>query len=313
MTNLKAIGLSERIHVLTHLVLNWSILSKNPTSRPCIPLSPPDSAPFSSQKVIVLVHHNSKLLLENCVGFLPMSVDNTKGIKNVTLRGRAYGFPFDTLRGGYLLCFKDKFGNEQREQMDSLAAIRHLLEEQGDPKDFVVFSYFDLCSVTSTPPEPYVDPSHFDVLLTDMQESNLFNEIAYELGVVYLEQQTRVGDGKNPVVGCLYGIYFRPMVNLVIESKRFKKPINVIFIVDTGAPGLFISEKALNALGITELPTDPKQAIKVEFGGLTHEAIMSPTDSHYADFNLLGGAFLARLRAFVTVDYCGLTVNLEFK
>eukprot|EP00835_Amoeboradix_gromovi_P001756 NODE_87_length_21935_cov_0.397142.p7 type:complete len:263 gc:universal NODE_87_length_21935_cov_0.397142:16837-17625(+) len=169
-------------------------------------------------------------------------------------------------------------------------------------------------------PREYIKPSSYDVLLTDVKHNDLIGPIAERLGVEYLSQMG--GDykeGQSNVRGILYGTYYRPMVNLVVASKKFKKFINIIFLVDTGSPCLYICEKAMEKLGFTD---HVPETFDLLFDSKTHEAVMSPSfmeidgkreKGHYHDLNLIGASFLSKERARVAIDYAENTVTLSFK
>lgn len=153
----------------------------------------------------------------------------------------------------------------------------------------------------------YVDPSSYDLLLTDIKEQDLYVEIAKMLQTKYLQPQKEGNRGRSGVTGVLYGPYCRPVVNLVVETTRFRKAVNIIFIVDTGSPSLFISKNAMRALGFNDVS---QQVFQVRIGGDVYEANQS--HSHFADVNLIGASFLARARASLLVDYKDLKVDLDF-
>jgi hypothetical protein len=155
-------------------------------------------------------------------------------------------------------------------------------------------------------PRNYIDPFQYDVLLSDVTHSDLISEIAERLEVEYLKEAT--SPSSSVVRGVLYGSNYRPMVNLVISSKRHNKQVNVIFLVDTGSPNLYISEQAMHALGFTD--NIPK-TFEVYVGDNLYEAFMSPM-THYHDINLIGASFLSAARAKIICDYHSRTLELSF-
>jgi hypothetical protein len=161
-------------------------------------------------------------------------------------------------------------------------------------------------------PRDYIPPSQYDVLLSDIGHNDLVGNISQRLNVTYLSRG-EVGDFKS-AVGILYGTNARPMVNLVVSSKRYKVPINVIFLVDTVSPALYVCDLAMQALGFTD---NTPATFDLCFGGSTHEAVMSPLkvdgkEGHYKDINLIGATFLTKMQAKVTVDYKSNQVTLDF-
>ena len=153
--------------------------------------------------------------------------------------------------------------------------------------------------------ENYTPPSQYDVLLSDVGHIDLIENISQRLNVIYLSRG-EVGYLKS-VDGILYGTNARPMVNLVVSSKYHKVPINMIFMVDTCSPSLFVCDLAMKALGFTDdIPTN----FDLCFGGSTHEAVRK--EGHYKNINIIGATFLTKMRAKVTVDYKNNQVTLDF-
>lgn len=232
-----------------------------------------------------------------------MSIDGS----GVMLPGRAQGFPFETLRGGYLLCFKDQHRQEQRIQVDTLFAARCVLEKEGNPEDVVTYSFEELFP-NREPLQPvrYVDPNQFDLLLTDIKESDLFGSISTALNVNYLELQPQL-NAPSKVYGTLFGIYMRPVINLVISTTRFKKAVNIIFIIDTGSPCLYICERAMTALGYTDLQPPEFKVVIGTTGFTAHRS-----HNHFADVNLIGAAVYKAFKAKLEIDYNTEEVMMEF-
>ena len=87
----------------------------------------------------------------------------------------------------------------------------------------------------------YIDPSIYDVMLSDVNHELLMSEISDRLGVTYLSPAENVPKERTlaSVSGILFGANCRPMINLAISSKKYKKWINIIFLVDTGSPHLY--------------------------------------------------------------------------
>jgi hypothetical protein len=165
-------------------------------------------------------------------------------------------------------------------------------------------------------PRNFIKPSSYNVILADVQHNDLVGTIATHLGVHYLGEGDENNMSLSSVDGILYGTNCRPMVNLVIMSKRFEKPRNIIFLIDSGSPCLYICDLAMRALGFNDA-TPP--IFHVLFGGETHEAVMSPllqadgiTQGHYRDINLIGATFLRAMRAKVILDYKNLSCQLVF-
>lgn len=164
-------------------------------------------------------------------------------------------------------------------------------------------------------PRDYIPPSEYDVLLSDVTHDVLVGNIAEELGVKYLSEVLNYSQ-LNIVEGILHGANSRPMVNLVVSSVRFKKRINVIFLVDTGSPCLYLCQQALEALGFTDnIPS----TFGLVFNERTYQANMSPLMQKdgrkglFHDINLIGASFLSKSNATLIVNYNDDKVTLSFK
>ena len=139
--------------------------------------------------------------------------------------------------------------------------------------------------------------------LSDVTHDLLMNDIAERLEVEYLATP-EITESPTSVSGILYGANMRPMVNLVVASQRHKKPINIIFLVDTGSPHLYICEGALAKL--------PK-TFGISFGDTSFEANMSPKEGHFKDINLMGSSFLTKTNATLTVNYAMNELSILFR
>jgi dissimilatory sulfite reductase (desulfoviridin) alpha/beta subunit len=102
------------------------------------------------------------------------------------------------------------------------------------------------------------------------------------------------------------------MVNVAIFSATHKKPVNVIFLVDTTSPYVYVCESAMAALGFN----DPFPAsFKFHIAGcpnVTLQAHMSKKDSHFSGINVMGPSALSKLRAKVTLDCLSDSVEIKF-
>ncbi len=162
-------------------------------------------------------------------------------------------------------------------------------------------------------PRDYIQPSTYDVLLSDVKHDDLIGPIAQRLDVTYLSDSESTIISKT--IGILYGTNCRPIVSLSIASTKFKKFVNVIFLIDTGSPCLYICQQAMEALGFNDNITE---TFDITCQGMSFEAVMSPLkqrdgrDGHYSDINLIGATFLSKSRAKLSVDYKLNLVELEF-
>ena len=165
----------------------------------------------------------------------------------------------------------------------------------------------------------FIPPSAFDVLLSDISHELLMGVISERLGVSYLTPPTeeKMNDEKNnpPINGILYGLNYRPMVNLIVASKRHNKWLNIVFLVDTGSPHLYLSENALVELGFNE---NIQQSFHILFRGRYFEASISPKflddgrKAHFPDINLIGSSFLRAAECRLDINYHALEVIMNF-
>lgn len=151
--------------------------------------------------------------------------------------------------------------------------------------------------------EPISLPAQaFDVLITDIKASDL-SVIGSELGVRRLASVP--ADGTFPVSGIIYGPNHRVFVPLTVRYAH-GSAVNVLFLLDTGAPSSFLRMDTLTALGFVDfIPSTANvfvQGVKVSVG-VSH--------GHFHNVDLLGQDFLFRVGAKLTVDYADLSCIIE--
>ncbi len=147
------------------------------------------------------------------------------------------------------------------------------------------------CTGSIHDPPGYIKPSLQDMLLTDITAEELLL-VANLLKVEYLSAANTF-PGSFPASGRIHGPRKRLMVNLVCRREgKNAKPINIVFLVDTGSPFSYLSEKAVDAL-IGKTESNLVQAMDVLLHSdkpiLCH---LSPNDKHFADVNVLGMDFI---------------------
>jgi hypothetical protein len=140
-------------------------------------------------------------------------------------------------------------------------------------------------------PPGYIKPSLQDMLLTDITAEELLL-VANLLDVEYLSAANTF-PGSFPATGRIHGPHKRLMVNIVCRREgKNTKPINIVFLVDTGSPFSYLSGKAMDAL-IGKAGSNIVQAMDVLLHSdkpiLCH---LSPIDKHFADVNVLGMDFI---------------------
>ncbi len=161
-------------------------------------------------------------------------------------------------------------------------------------------------------PPGYIKPSLQDMLFTDITAEKLLS-VAKLLGVDYLSPSA-IFPGSFPIDGELYGLNNRLMINLVCRRRgRNTQAINVIFLIDTGSPISYLSEKAMNALIGNSGSHIPEQLQVLVHSNEVIKCYLSPRDKHFADVNVLGMDFLVAnrltLKANCRTNICTLMVG----
>lgn len=141
---------------------------------------------------------------------------------------------------------------------------------------------------------------HFDVVLSDINSSDLHTHIEKCLGVKYLEDFVGDGDKKQDrVKGAIVGMNMRAFVPLVMRYKRQAK--TVIFLIDTSCPFTFVSEEVLTAFKVTL--SQPDSPLQVLLNGCNTTVQMSPLDKHFPEVNVLGSDFFLQQQCDDTLQY----------
>jgi len=124
--------------------------------------------------------------------------------------------------------------------------------------------------------------------------------IATELGVVYLQ---RVQSAPQwPVGGTLFGSNYRAFVALQVKKRPQDKAINVIFLVDTACPYVYLSSTAMTAL--LEGGSGFSDSISAYVHDLYLPSVyVSPASSHFHDINVVGAQFFYIANAKLSIDY----------
>ena len=165
----------------------------------------------------------------------------------------------------------------------------------------------------------FIPPSAYDVLLSDVNHSLLMGSIASLLEVQYLRtvsnDELLYDQSQTSFHGKLYGANYRCMIRLIVASKHYKKFVEIIFLVDTGSPHLYLCDIALQAMGFQEnIPAD----FDILFRGMTFPASISPKTlpdgrpGNYHDINLIGSNFLKVAGGELSVNYPSGDVQIQF-
>lgn len=149
----------------------------------------------------------------------------------------------------------------------------------------------------------FVSPKSVDVMLTDVDEDLLNGEISRVLHVQYLSSVPQP-QYSHTITGYVHGNMYRPVVNMVLASRDTPTAgINVIFIIDTGAPYTYISRTVARALNV---PDDEYDAYILVHGQRTAVHISS---GHFQHVSVLGGNWMYKF-AVLNVDYKSSDVTL---
>ena len=153
-------------------------------------------------------------------------------------------------------------------------------------------------------PPGYISPYLQDFLLTDITPEKI-SSVAYLLEVEYLSPATEF-PGSFPIDGEVCGLNNRPMINLVCRKRGNTDAINVIFLINTGSPVSYLSEKAMRALsgngnnGSVKLPV--QLPVMIHTNNVT-TCYLSPHDKHFANVNVLGADFFVGTSLTLKVNY----------
>jgi len=138
-----------------------------------------------------------------------------------------------------------------------------------------------------------IRPNEYDVLLTDIDEAEL-KKLGKREEIENLSTGT-FSSPAFPVEGVIHGLNMRLMSCLVCQ--RAEKPnapiVNVWFLVDTGSPHTFLSEKTMESLfGPGNSPPDQ---VRLAIQDQNSVIECHTSHSHFAEANLLGMNALRKL------------------
>ena len=145
----------------------------------------------------------------------------------------------------------------------------------------------------------YTRPESYDVTISDFKESDLFGRVSTALECPHLQPAT-IRLKKLPIYGVILGMQLRQFLCLPVKVAKRRKPINVAFLVDSGAFYVFVSNTTLIALGFTEnMPNSTTGTVN----GVTREMFLSSPTGHFSDLNVLGGGYFDSLKLSIFSDY----------
>lgn len=131
-----------------------------------------------------------------------------------------------------------------------------------------------------------------------MSEQDLMDEASAELGCKHLAPAA--GLAPWPVKGYLYGPFSRPLVCLPCFYKD-NRPINVVFLVDTGAPTTEISPHAAEAMGFRGDLVG--QGLKIHINGALRRVKVCEPNGNHPDIPILGADTMREMGLKMCVDY----------
>lgn len=130
-----------------------------------------------------------------------------------------------------------------------------------------------------------------------MDENYLVSKASYLLERQHLAPAA--GLATWPVNGRVFGVGRRPLACLPC-SYRGKQHINIIFIVDTGAPVTKVSPHAFQAMG---LRGDVLGPVTININGTEVDVQLCELNSHYADIPILGADAMQAMALKLFIDY----------
>jgi predicted aspartyl protease len=142
----------------------------------------------------------------------------------------------------------------------------------------------------------YVVVEQFDILLTDIKAEHI-ERIKID-GVKHLSPATT---STSVLRGVTVGENARVFVKAVVTRSgnlQQHRAINVIMLVDTGSPFVFLAPKTWKAFGV-DLADLPNDEAYVKINGVRVLAHVS--SNHFADIDVMGTSFLKNCK--MTVDY----------
>ncbi len=118
-------------------------------------------------------------------------------------------------------------------------------------------------------------------------------------GIEYLSETVKTP--AFPIRGRIVGRHGRLLANLLVRSNK-RKPINVVFVVDTGAGGVLLSFETLRAL----FPSVPPEELDTRLHLYVHsdkQTECNQSHNQAEGINILGFKYLKNLDLSIVFDY----------
>ena len=150
----------------------------------------------------------------------------------------------------------------------------------------------------------YVAVEHFDVLLTDLKAEDIARVKIDDVRHLSVANE----DMPTTLKGTTLGENARILVAAVVSRSRQSefKPVNVIMLVDTGSPYVYLTKKTWNNIGV-KVENLPNDQAYVKINGVRVLAHIS--SNHFEDIDVLGASFLKTCK--MAVDYPEQTAELQ--
>lgn len=142
-----------------------------------------------------------------------------------------------------------------------------------------------------------MSPRDANTFLMDINDSTIKGIIAEELHAQYLAPALPPTEYSHEIHGFLYGNLSRPMVNMVMVKGDVC--VNVIFLVDSGAPYSFITREVSNALNVN-LGQDETYATA---HGVRQVFYISGPQHTFSQVNILAADWMCDADARIHLDY----------
>ncbi|RIA84248.1 hypothetical protein C1645_667464, partial [Glomus cerebriforme] len=136
----------------------------------------------------------------------------------------------------------------------------------------------------------------YDILLTDVNSTNIHEEISKKLNIEYLSDSHSVE--LEETNGIIFGINYRIFISLPVKIKKETK--NIHFFLDTGCPRTFICKEAFSSFKETVVNKTYKTVL---VNNRLIVTIQPPPDSHFTNVNILGMDYLQTSHTKVTMDF----------
>jgi len=146
-----------------------------------------------------------------------------------------------------------------------------------------------------------IPPNEYDVLVSDIDEAEL-EKLGERKGIKHLSPGS-FDSPAFPVKGYIHGLNNRYMIPLI--CRRSEKPsariVNVWFLVDTGSPHTFLTEKAVDAIFGPGTTPFRDVDLSIQDENSTIECYLS--HDHFEQVNILGTSAMLLLELSIHVNW----------